>query len=145
MLVSSPCPMRPCLDLRTFAAAIMVLATTMGHGDGCCASQEPVLGPATEATCPPASQLTYASFGEPFMAAYCTRCHSSQLTGSARMGAPAFHDFDSHLSVQQLGDHIDQTTGAGPAATNESMPPDGPTPTLEERTRLAEWIACGLP
>ena len=44
-----------------------------------------------------------------------------------------------------MSDHIDETTAAGPAATNTGMPPDKPSPTLEERKQLGEWIACGLP
>lgn len=125
-----------------FAASLLTF--TMGHGGGC-GSEEPVLGPSTGASCPPDSQLTYASFGQPFMEQYCTRCHSSALAGEARMGAPAFHDFDTQLGIQQVADHVDQAAGAGPNATNESMPPDGASPTLAERQQLAEWIACGAP
>lgn len=137
---------------RTFTIHKLVLAATLflfakgdGGGGGCCSHDEGVLGPPTEATCSPSSTLTYASFGQPFMTNYCTRCHSSTLSGEARMGAPAFHDFDTQLGVQQVADHIDETAAAGPAATNEAMPPSNPRPTLEERQQLAEWIACGAP
>lgn len=125
--------------------AVTVLLFAMGHGDGCC-SNSGVLGPDTNAVCPPqGSTLTYASFGEPFMASYCTRCHASTLTGAARMGATAFHDFDTLDGIRAVGGHIDQTTGSGPDATNETMPPNGSKPTLAERQMLAEWIACGAP
>lgn len=135
---------------HTFTIHKLVLAATLflfakGDGGGGCCHDEGVLGPPTEATCPPTSTLTYASFGQPFMAQYCTRCHSSTLTRDARMGAPAFHDFDTQLGIQQVADHIDEAAGAGPAATNEGMPPSNPKPTLEERQQLAEWIACGAP
>jgi uncharacterized membrane protein len=128
----------------------LVLATTlllfaMGHGNGCGCGEEATLGPPTEAPCPPSSTLTYASFGQPFMASYCTRCHSSALTGDARMGASAYHDYDSLDGIRAVAVHIDQTAGAGPAATNDTMPPSGAAPTLEERQMLAEWIACGAP
>jgi len=73
-----------------------------------------VLGPPTGATCPPTSTLTYASFGQAFMESYCTRCHSSTLTGAARNGATAFHDFDTRLGVLQVADHVDQSGGSGP-------------------------------
>jgi uncharacterized membrane protein len=127
-----------------FAAIVFVFAT--GHGDeGCCAGESAVLGPATETECPPTSTLTYANFGEEFMTTYCTRCHSSTLTGEARMGAPAFHDFDTIEGIIGVANHIDETAASGPAATNDSMPIDGPIPTLEERQQLAEWIACGTP
>ena len=128
----------------------LVLATTllvfaMGHGDGCCSGEEAEFGPPTNATCPPGSTLTYANFGQQFMQSYCTRCHSSTLTGAARMGAPAFHDYDMLSGIRAVADHIDETTGSGPAATNEFMPPNGTKPSLAERQMLAEWIACQTP
>lgn len=127
-----------------FAGIVFVFAT--GHGDeGCCAGETSVLGPATETQCPPTSTLTYANFGEEFMTTYCTRCHSSTLSGEARMGAPAFHDFDTLEGIIGVANHIDETAASGPAATNDSMPIDGIQPTLEERQQLAEWIACGNP
>lgn len=137
---------------RTFAIHKLVLATIVflfvkgdGGGGGCCSDAEGVLGLPTEATCPPSSPLTYANFGQPFMAQYCTRCHSSALAGAARMGAPAFHDFDTQIGVQRVADHVDAAAGSGPAATNQRMPPSDPRPTMEERQQLAEWIACGAP
>jgi hypothetical protein len=39
-------------------------------------------------------------------------------------------------------DHIDETSAAGPAATNTSMPPTGTKPTEEERRNLGIWLAC---
>jgi hypothetical protein len=125
--------------------ASTLLLFTMGHGDGCCGNSEDVLGPPTGTTCPPSSTLTYVNFGQAFMASYCTRCHSSTLSGTARMGATTAHDFDTQLGIQQVGDHIDQTAGAGPAATNDQMPPSAPVPTMMERQQLAEWMACGAP
>lgn len=134
-------------DIKFLVLSTTLLLSTMGHGDGCCSGEaDPeVLGPLTGTTCPSSSPLTYANFGEGFMVNYCTRCHSSTLTGAARMGAPAFHDFDTKLGVQQVGDHVDQVAGAGPQATNESMPPNGAQPTRAEREQLAEWVACGAP
>lgn len=128
---------------KVVAATFVVFAMGNGEGHGCCAGEDSVLGPATETVCPPASTLTYANFGQAFMGAYCTRCHSSTLTGGARMGAPEFHDFDSQFGVQAVADHIDQAAGAGPAATNTAMPLNAPQPSLAERQQLAEWIACG--
>ncbi len=139
-------PARVALRRAAFSL-LFLLPFTMGHGDeggGCC-SEPPLFGPVTEATCPTPSTLTYANFGQPFMAAYCTRCHASTLTGEARNGAPSFHDFDLIDNIRAVREHIDQTTGSGPAATNESMPPDGDIPTLAERQQLAEWLACGAP
>lgn len=125
------------------AATLFFFAT--GHGGGCCSSSDEVLGPPTEATCPQGSTLTYDSFGRQFMESYCTRCHASTLTGAARMGATAFHDFDSLAGVRAVANHIDETAASGPGATNEAMPPNGNKPSLAEREMLAEWIACGAP
>jgi hypothetical protein len=110
-----------------------------------CPNNTPVFGPPTESVCPPGSTLTYENFGQPFMESYCTRCHATTLRGSARQGAPSFHDFDTLFGIKVVFDHIDETTAAGPAATNTSMPPDKPAPTLDERKQLGEWIACGMP
>lgn len=122
-------------------AALLVLVLAACGGGG----RESVFGPPTESTCPPASTLTYANFGEPFMTRYCTRCHARALEGAARQGAPTFHDFDTQFGIIGVADHVDETTAAGPAAINEGMPPSGLVPTDEERFQLGEWIACGLP
>lgn len=122
------------------AAVLVLLAMSAG-----CSDDQPLFGPPTESVCPPTQTLTYESFGKPFMEAYCTRCHHSQLRGAERMGATSFHDFDTLFGIQAVSEHIDFTAAAGPAATNDSMPPSGPYPTLVERQQLGEWIACGMP
>jgi uncharacterized membrane protein len=106
---------------------------------------DPIFGPPTESVCPQGSTLTYDNFGKPFMEGYCTRCHSSELTGADRHGAPSFHDFDTLFGIKAVSEHIDETSAYGPAAENDSMPPDGDKPTAEERRQLGEWIACGMP
>lgn len=121
--------------------ALLVVAMLAG-----CQSK-PLFGPPTQSVCPPeGTTLTYGNFGQPFMERYCTSCHSSDLVGDDRMGAPSFHDFDTLFGIMAVSDHIDETTAAGPAAVNTGMPPDGElTPTLAEREDLGEWIACGTP
>ncbi|HET6584081.1 MAG TPA: hypothetical protein VFG69_11545 [Nannocystaceae bacterium] len=111
------------------------------EGEEC--GEEGEFGPPTESVCPEGSTLTWESFGRQFMATYCTECHSSQLMGADRQGAPLFHDFDTLEGVLPVLDHIDYKAAAGPAATNELMPPAGnPQPTDEERHQLGEWLAC---
>ena len=78
------------------------------------------------------------------MDAYCTRCHSSELHGEDRNGAPLFHDFDTEMGILVVAGHIDEWAAAGPDATNRLMPPDGDTPTDDERRQLGEWLACAL-
>jgi uncharacterized membrane protein len=97
-------------------------------------------GEATGATCPSGSTLTYANFGQPFMAKYCTRCHSTNATD--RHGAPSDHNFDSEALILAMREHIDEHAAAGPNATNRLMPPDGDAPTDDERKKLGEWLAC---
>lgn len=77
------------------------------------------------------------------MESYCLRCHSVALGGNARRGAPLNHDFDTQLDCQGLASHIDWAAASGPNAINLAMPPGPPTPTLEERRMLGEWLACG--
>jgi len=123
------------------AMRIIVLSLLVACGP------DSVFGPPTESVCPPqGSTLTYENFGKAFMVQYCTRCHSSELMGAARMGAPSLHDFDTRYGVIGVHEHVDETTAAGPASVNKGMPPDpGPYPTLDERYQLGEWIACGMP
>lgn len=103
------------------------------------------IGPDTGAECPTDSALTYDTFGKMFMEDYCTRCHSSTLSGNARNGAPPGHDFDSLAGIQAVSEHIDQFAGAGPDAVNIEMPPTNPKPSQGEREMLGEWLACGAP
>ena len=130
---------------RTLALGVLLLGSQMGHGDGCCAHEEEEFGDATGSTCPQGSTLTYNNFGKAFMQSYCTRCHSSTLTGGARNGAPAFHDFDTLEGVKAVSDHIDEAAAAGPNSVNEYMPEGGTKPSMMERQQLGEWIACGMP
>ena len=113
-----------------------------GHDDD---HSSAVLGPNTGATCPSGSTLSYENFGKQFMQDYCLSCHSMSVTGDARNGAPADHNFDSLASIALLKGHIDQLAGSGPDATNEMMPPAGAPkkPSMEEREKLSEWLACG--
>jgi len=109
--------------------------------------EEPLFGPPTESECPPAQTLSYENFGKGFMESYCTECHDSHKRGEDRQGATSFHDFDTIYGIRAVYEHIDFTAAAGPTdVVNDSMPPDGePSPTLEERKQLGEWIACEMP
>jgi len=97
------------------------------------------------AVCKEGSTLTWASFGEGFMADYCTSCHASTLSGAARRGAPSDHNFDTVDLVREQLDHIDEHAAAGPDAINTAMPIGSPVPSEAERRLLGEWLACGAP
>jgi hypothetical protein len=93
-----------------------------------------------EYPCPPGgTTLTYESFGQSFMAAYCNRCHSAPE--GQRSGAPADFVFDTLADVRAHKDRI----FARAADTNDSMPTYPATVPGEQRVRLAEWLACGAP
>ena len=126
----------------------MLLPLLMGHGGGCGGDDDPSIefGPPTGAVCPPGgTDLTFEDFGQPFFETYCLRCHSVEVTGADRQGAPADHNFDTQFEALAFKDHIDFMAGAGPDAVNEQMPLGEPTPTLEERQSLSEWLACDAP
>lgn len=123
----------------------------------------------TGTTCPDpdpitgTTKLTWDNFGKAFMYKYCVNCHDSALPISKRNGAPLYHDFDTLLGVLEVAtgpvNHIDEQAGWGPKAHNNFMPGAGtngrcpsqlggpldeacPEPTGEERTELAQWLAC---
>jgi hypothetical protein len=99
----------------------------------------------TGTVCPPGgTELTYESFAAPFMEAYCTRCHSSELHGADRHGAPFAHDFDTEYGILVVADHVDEQAGAGPNGINRLMPYNGDKPTDAERYQLSEWLACAI-
>lgn len=108
---------------------------------GACSSEAD--GKPTGAECPTDSTLTYSSFGTVFMARYCLRCHSQNV--SNRHDAPAASNFDTVDQIRDWADEIDLEAGSGPDSTNTGMPEDSPKPTKEERKQLSEWLACGAP
>ena len=113
------------------------------HGDAGPHDHEPV-GPSSGADCPSGSTVTYENFGEQFFESYCLRCHSSKVSGNARMGAPDDHNFDTLGEIELLSEHIDQLAAFGSESENEEMPPGNPLPSDDQRLKLGEWIACGL-
>lgn len=128
--------------MRSWRSAVVALLV------GACGT-EPVLEPTTPSTAePPAievdpdacetSYLTYENFGEPYMLDWCRGCHSSAIPAGMRQRAPAAINFDTLADVRQFKDRI----AARAASLDPSMPPAG-GPTEEERTLLAEWLACG--
>ena len=83
---------------------------------------------------------TWASYAQGFFATYCTRCHSSTLTGAARNGAPDGDDWDVEATVRTLAAQIRDVVGV-----ENFMPPSDPTPSCDERRRIVRWIDAGTP
>lgn len=102
-------------------------------------------GEPTRSVCPSDSTLTYANFGRSLFERYCYRCHTRDLVGTDRSGSPLGSDYDSLTAIRAQREELDHHAAAGPNAVNEHMPPDGVRPSLDERRRLGEWLACGAP
>lgn len=113
-----------------FASFVLVVAASAGLFQ--CSSG--TKGVATGATCATGSTLTYATFGQAFMDKYCLECHAGK-------DKP---DLSTLAAIQKESAEIMSTTAAGPTGTNTNMPEDA-EPTVEERTQLGEWLACGAP
>jgi mono/diheme cytochrome c family protein len=111
----------------------IVLALVFGIA--ACASTE-----IDEYPCPPGgTPLTYESFGKPFLDAHCQSCHGAG--GTARKGAPSSYDFHDPGAAK----HHRARIFARAAADNTTMPPGPDDPPVDERRKLAEWLACGAP
>ena len=83
--------------------------------------------------------MTYDNFGSVFFASYCDRCHSATI--GDRHGAPGSYVFDTLDDVRAHADRI-FVRAAGP---NTTMPPGPDDPPLDDRDKLADWLACGSP
>ena len=105
----------------------------------------------TGTSCPPggtALRFTGGSprdFGQAFTSSFCTRCHSTALTGAARNGAPVGANFDDICSIRARVQLMDAYAGSGANGTFSIMPIGAPTPTAAERAQLSEWLSCGAP
>lgn len=86
----------------------------------------------------PCGTLTYENFAADFFDSYCLRCHSEDLTGLARSGAPSSVNFDTLDLIRERLDRIGIRAGSA-----GSMPPSEPFPTSTERAQLLNWIDCG--
>jgi uncharacterized membrane protein len=70
----------------------------------------------------------------------CHRCHSAQVSGAARNGAPDGVNFDTYEEFKVFADT------ASFLVEKRVMPfPDGGGPTEAQRRELYAWAACGTP
>ena len=83
---------------------------------------------------------TYENFARPLLDQYCVRCHSSELMGDDRNGAPEGRNWDDESIVYDFLPEIRIAIGV-----ENFMPPDAPLPSCEERLRFLRWIDVGAP
>lgn len=85
---------------------------------------------------------TWDTVGAPFVLTWCTPCHSADVKGELRRGAPASINFDTEQDAVALAAEM----GFVAARPNPTMPPAG-GPDEATRARFATWVACvtGLP
>jgi cytochrome c5 len=71
----------------------------------------------------------------------CTTCHSSELSGAERNGAPADDNWDTYEEAMEHADEIAHEVFEG------EMPPEGSgmTLTATEEEELYLWALCGTP
>lgn len=87
-----------------------------------------------------ATPVDYGSFGQGFLDAYCVSCHSSQMAGSDRLGAPVDVNLDTYADADAWADRIWARTAAPETPT---MPPGG-GPTAGDLDLLREWLVCDM-
>jgi len=148
--------------LSRFLPLLVFAGLSLGHGGGSSGgdgggcgggdsgdhghAEDPVHARASGAECPPSGGPTSADFGRAFLEAHCLSCHSASVTGRAREGAPVGMDFDTPEAVRRWAEDIDSHSAAGPASVNTAMPPASrPTPSMDERVKLGQWLSCGAP
>ena len=128
--------------------AMLVLALGAGCSEP---ASDDAMQPATKqgpsgAECPSGSTLTYQSFASEFFGSYCVRCHSSEVEGTSRHGAPRSLNYETVEGIMAVpAERIDMVAAAGPSQYNAFMPPSDPRPSRGEREQLGEWLACGRP
>lgn len=131
-----PDPLRP--DASRLDAASPADAADDGGPvirNGCPIHPDPLAAPGD-----PIDGDTWDTFAMGFFEAWCTRCHSTALAGTARRGAPPGFDWDDEASVRANLAAIRHAVGV----TN-FMPPEDPRPPCDERARLVRWIDAGAP
>ena len=82
--------------------------------------------------------LSYAVDVKPILDLYCIGCHSSQVSGAARNGAPLSVNFDSYEAASANAGAANSRIQAG------SMPPGGSVPAAD-RIVFQLWLSEGVP
>jgi len=103
--------------------------------NGCPVLEQPLAEPGD-----PIDGDTYVTFAADFFATWCTRCHSTTLSGADRNGAPEGFNWDDEPTVRAHLAQIREAVGVA-----NFMPFTPPDPSCDERARLVRWIDAGAP
>jgi cytochrome c5 len=136
--------------LQAFAVLLILIVVSSCGGDdfGSSGKKGRPLGPAGNElenalqpalACKQGTRLTYENYGSAFMTRYCSSCHSDQIAGKERGGAPVAANFDNHVDIKTWRSRIYVQAVAGTA-----MPPFNLL-SPDERKVFGEWIKCGAP
>lgn len=107
----------------------LVAGLSLGCGD------DPPAAPLVDCT-----QVTPQKYSAMTIWPLCTSCHSSALSGTARMMAPAGTNFDTYAAAMSKAAVAATRVNAG------QMPPAGkPQPSAEQKAALLAWASCGTP
>lgn len=124
--------MRSSMILRAAVVLVSSFAFVALGGIAGCGGEEEGLG-----ECPPNSSAAQAA-GHDVVVGKCEVCHSSQVTGTNRLGAPEDLNFDKLETVRAEADEMYEETMSG------EMPPDpGSKVTGTDLENMRIWLACG--
>jgi len=98
-----------------------------------CASEAPATLPEVDCATPVPTFADVTAFRTS-----CVSCHSIQLTGPSRAGAPAGMDYDVYASAAAVAEPTARTVFLG------TMPPSGGIQPAAEDV-LYRWSLCGAP
>lgn len=120
------CMANAALVRSLLVASLLTIATACGGGSD--------LG-----ECPPGS-TQQQNTGASIVFTTCVGCHSSQLTGAGRFGAPVGMDFDDIEIVRDLADDV-----YGTAADGSMPPPNQSVSSLNDAQveAIRVYLACG--
>ncbi len=82
--------------------------------------------------------ITVPKFAEMTAWSKCTNCHSTTLSGAARIGAPTAINFDKYDEAVMDADLARSEVESG------SMPPGGGL-SAAEKTQIVDWASCDTP
>ena len=90
-----------------------------------------------ENACASDTPVTYEHAINAWVGRFCTRCHASNLAGSARNGAPPSVNLDTYAAAAAAAEASHRRV------ENGTMPPDEPKPAATSRETFHCWFAQG--